>query len=212
MTDMNTLTAHCFLDTIYYLRNEEALLLHSRLAPGSAEEEALVGDFLDLEYANECLDYPGTAPDYDKAAALWGARTLYVAAQLLLYREHRNDELPALLPPYQGPLTPGAVLSADLCLRFLPDVLQQVKQIDVNDSLAVLLEKHLVQWHYSGVGYPLDEGQLNMHMVSSNVCLQLLYVNRIIHRKHRKLALLPVLQPLVKAAMGHYSSDFWKDF
>lgn len=210
-TDMNTLANHYFLDTIYHLRNEEAMLLHSRLVPGSEEEEALVADFLELEYRNECLDYPGTSPEYDGAAAIWGARTVYVASQLLLYRENRSDELPLLLPAYGGNRTAGAILSADICLRFLPDILQQAKLIDPDDSLAILLENHLLSWHYSGIGYPLPAEQLNMALVLNNATLQQLYVNRVIARKRRQLALLPALQPLVMAAMGNFANHFWKD-
>ncbi|GGH67365.1 hypothetical protein HNQ91_001671 [Filimonas zeae] len=209
--DMNNPARHHFLDTIYHLRNEESLLLFSRIAVIEAEEALLVTDFLELEYRNECLDYPATPPAFNAAAALWGAKTIYTAAQLLLYREHTNTQLPVLLPAYNGTQTPDAILSADLCLRFLPAVLQQAENIDPDDVIISLLQACLQQWHYSGISCYAAEQLPDMAVVLDNATLRQLYADRVIACKQAALAKLPALAPVVKASMGNYANYFWKE-
>lgn len=208
---MTALSDTFFLDTIYHLRTNEEVILYTRLIPIETEEESLIADFLETEYSNECLEYPHQPPAFDKEAALWGARTLYTAAQLLLYRDQPAEHIPELLPAYPAAITPAAMLSADLCLRFLPQVLDQVKRIDPDDPLIPVLENLLTTWHYSGIRAPLPQLPGSLAMVFSNTSLQQLYINRIISKKAIQLAAIPTLNIFVKATLGNYKMHFWKE-
>jgi hypothetical protein len=107
-----------FLDTIYHLRTVEHIILHNKPAVIMTSEEQEVIAFLEGEYERESVDYPFTAPVFSPMAALWAAKTVYITAQLFLFRENKAIELQSLLRSYSGPID----ASADLCLRFLPSL------------------------------------------------------------------------------------------
>jgi len=205
-----------FLDTIGHLRSHEEMLIYDRFTSITTKAEQAVGEFLQQEYERERLEFPGIAPNFEQSAAIWAARTVFIAAQLLLSREKDEQDMVTLLPAYKGPMTPGAILSADLCLRCLPDVIEKAKEISPDDPLIQLLEAILWKWHYSGIGYlsrpgedraPID----NWEPIAGNGCLLQLYVDRVIDRQAITLAKGPILRPAIKAAMGDHSAYFWKE-
>lgn len=204
-------TNNYFFDTIHQLRKLEEVILYQEITTISPAEEARVQEFLEREYYQECLEYPFTAPTYDAAAALWAARTFCFAAQLIIYRKTSGKDLLALLPSYEGTITAEAMLSADLCLRFLPEILIKAKEIDPEDMIIPILEGHLKQWHYSAIGFPLETEMLDLEVVLGNKCLKQLYVDRIIRNKSKSLAKIPTLTEQVIASMGDYASYFWRD-
>jgi hypothetical protein len=197
-----------FLHMIQHLRmSEEVALWENGLSTTPAHEAEVVA-FLANEYAVERLDYPGTAPDFEAGAALWAARTVYMAAQLVLYRQQPPHDLPALLPALR-PISAAAVLSADLTLRFLPDIRQLLARIDPDDPLLPLLDKHLWQWHFSGIALPTTHADLDLSLVLADTCLRLRYTDRLIaYRRQPDSALWP-LQESIDRAMGQYKSYFW---
>jgi MoxR-vWA-beta-propeller ternary system domain bpX4 len=200
-----------FLQTLDTLRSGEEILLYAHAVQIPSQELELAAAFLETEYDNECLGYPGQAPAFDTAAALWAAKTVYIAAQLLLYRQDKEADIPAMLPAYEGVITPGTILSADLCLRFLPDVLQMAKNIDADDVLVTILAVHLQQWHYSAIGHLIQTEGLDFSVINTNSCLQQLYADRVIARKDKRLAALAEVAPMVKAALGNHQTYFWNE-
>ena len=112
----------------------------------------------------------------------------------------------------RGRITPGAVLSADLCLRFFPDIIRQLRIIDTEDSLTGILENIIRTWHYSGIslGEPVEE--LDPQVIISDPCLLQLYCDRIIQYKNRGLANDPNIKQHIAASMGNFSSRFWPEF
>lgn len=201
-----------FLKMIRMLREQEETILYGNILAVSEAEAVEVSDFLQKEYWRESLDYPFTAPELDLKAALWGAKTVYIAAQLILYRENKDADLDALLPDFEGEVTPSTIMSADLCLRFLPDMLVQLKLIDTLDPLIEVLEEKLIRWHYSGVQYPLETERLDFEAIYGHACLKQMYANRIVEHKQVRLAKIPVFQQLIQANFGMYGETFWKDF
>lgn len=177
----------------------------------SEEEQLDAVRYLAKEYEEEALNYPFKVPPFDEEAALWAAKIVYTASQLLLYRENKAHELTALLPAYFHPINASAILSADLTLRFLPDILLQLKAIDPEDPLIALLEGHLKTWHYSGICYPLAVEELDFTLLASSACLQQLYTDRIIFYKNQRLALHPEINSGVKATVGIYGPRFWRE-
>lgn len=142
---------------------------------------------------------------------MWAAKTLYLACQLLLYRENKSDEIPQLLQPYQHTIDASAILSADLCLRFLPQVIQAGKSIDPEDILVVTIENMLRVWHYSGIGSHASNDQLSFAEINANECLLQLYTDRVIEKKDLQRAQHPAIATQVRASMGNYAQVFWKE-
>ncbi len=201
-----------FLQTLQHLRTYEEVLLFGNLLHYTdvQQEEAVV--FLQKEYWQEAVNYPYQTPAFDRDAALWAARTIYTASQLLLYRENKEADLIGLLPPCQQALTPAAILSADLVLRFMPDIIFQLKAIDPDDGLIAILEAHLSAWHYSGVRYLLPVEELSFDALQNSPCLCQLYIDRVIFYKKSVLAQHPFLVNGVKAALGIFAPELWSDF
>lgn len=206
------MTNNHFLTVIQNLRQQEEIVLYGNILTIKEPEAKEVLEFLRKEYEQEALDYPYTAPAFDGDAALWAATSVYVAAQLILYRENKEAELALLLPDFQNTITPSAILSADLCLRFLPDMLHQLSLMDNEDALIQVLERKLLTWHYSGISYPLQVESLDFTAISADKCLHQQYINRIIENKKIQIALHPASKELVQASLGLFTADFWNEF
>lgn len=164
--------------------------------------------YLEEIYHQESLDFPHQAPPFDAEAAIWAAELLYHAAQAILNRKATLEELTPLFEGYGGEKTAGAILSVDLCLRFVPDLLEKLKLINPDDGLILLLELQLEQWPYSAVGYAtqgLPQQELD------NPCVCQLYVDRIIAHKDTSLLVVPALVQAVKASLGAYQQKIWPD-
>jgi MoxR-vWA-beta-propeller ternary system domain bpX4 len=202
-------TKSSFLDTIYHLRTIEQIILSDKLLTISKEEEKDTISFLEAEYEREILEYPGVAPEFKTDAALWAAKTVYLAAQLLLYREHKITDLEVILADFDGNQDASAVLSADLCLRFLPQIIEEMKRIDPDDLVIPILEKHLYQFHYSSIGFEVDIKKINFDIIASNDCLQQLYIDRIVHRKAIKFTESDFIKKELEIGFGDYKKIFW---
>lgn len=197
---------------LQHLHQEEEVLIYSNKLHISTAQELEVVSYLKQFYETESLNYPHQAPQFDANAAIWAAQTVYLACQLILLRENKGSDLGIILPPYQQSYSASAILSADLTLRFLPDIISQASVIDPTDPLIAVLESHLMAWHYSGVNYTLKTDNLAFATINSNNCLKQLYVDRIIEYKKNELAQLPIFQPAVKASLGWFASTLWGDF
>lgn len=186
-------------------------MLYNKVISFLPEDEKLVSDFLHIEYDNEKLYYPFEAPDFDEGAALWAAKTLYLTCQLILYREHKVADLRTLLIPYNEPITDSAMLSADLCLRFLPQALRGTKAIDPDDALISIVEQLMQPWHYSTIGYDNTSELIAFETIENNACLLQLYTDRVIDMKDLKRAAHPAVLTQVNASLGMYRNEFWKE-
>jgi hypothetical protein len=201
-----------FLNMIKNLRAKEEVFLYANILEISTAEEEEVIAFLQQEFSHESLNYPFVPPSFDANAAIWSAKLVYLSCQLLLYRENKPSELEAILPKYPHEITASAIISADLCLRFLPIITTELKLADPEDVLVKLLEDVLSTWHYSGIAYLNDASNLNFEILSNSDILNLMYVDRIIENRKLKFALHSFIQPQVESALGMYASDFWKEF
>lgn len=196
---------------IRHLRENEEVILYDNVLNITDQHAKEVEEFLKNEFEKEVLTYPFVSPPFKKEAGLWAAKTVYIAAQLMLYRENRSVELETLLPDLTEKPAADEMISADLCLRFLPLMLKQLKLIDVEDPLNGILEKKLQLWHYSGLNNSMLPGHLDFEVIMSDATLKQLYCNRIIEYRNLKLAEHPVMKPLVKASVGLHLKEFWKE-
>lgn len=201
-----------FVEMIKTLRESSEVILHENILDVSAYEDVLVNEYLQTCYEEEKLEHPIDFPLYDRKAALWGARMIYVAAQLMLYRKHDEFELASILPNWEEPRSTEAILSADLCLRFLPQLVKHLKAIELDDPLIPLLENTLTEWHFSATDYPLPLAKLDLDHIFTNECLLQLYADRVIENNRLDLADLPVLKPSIKANMGIHAMQLWSTY
>ena len=194
------------------LREKEEVILYNNLLeiPQQHIQEAL--EFLANEYDKETLDYPWQAPPFDSSAAQWSMNIIYFATQLILYREHKNKDLDRLFFPFQNKIAAKSVLSADICLRFIPQIIDQLDLIDTEDPLKKILQDILHIWHYSGLEYTsLDSENLDFSVITSNPCLLQLYIDRVIKFKNKSVACHSTIIHHIKSSLGLYHQDFWKD-
>lgn len=202
-------TKSSFLDTIYHLRTIEQIILSGKLLIISKQEENDTVSFLENEYEREILEYPGVAPKFNSDAAFWAAKTVYLAAQLLLCREHKISDLALLLPDFNGIEDASTIISADLCLRFLPQIIAEMKRIDPDDSVISILERQLYQFHYSAIGFEIEIQKINFDITASNDCLQQLYIDRIVDRKAIKFTESDFIKKQLEIGFGDYQKIFW---
>jgi hypothetical protein len=199
------------LQTIDYLRQHEAVMLFDNQRTVSADDLAETVAFLDRAYHDEATGYPHQSPAFEPVAAGWAAQTVFGAAQLLLHRTNAPADLPALLPPFDGPVTAPVLLSADLTLRFLPDLLAELTTLDPDDPLIPLLRERLRPFHYSAIGQFADVDNLDMGPLRANACLRRLYADRVVARQHKALALHPALVAEIRAGFGMFAAHFWPE-
>ena len=200
-----------FLQTLHDLLRTGHLTLHGRL-PAVPVEELVAGlELLREAYEREAAGYPGTPPEYDLAAAAWSAKTLFHAAQLLLYRTHDAAALTDLFPPFEHARTPGAILTADLCLRYLPSLLRQLELLDVEDELIPVLRRILTRWHYSGLLLYAPFPDADLTPILADDCLARCYVDRVIATQNMDMGARPELQGNLRGAMGNHASAYWPE-
>lgn len=203
-----------FLEAIQRLRQTEAMILLDKIFDISTVENQKVIEFLSAEYEKEKWTYPSVAPLFEPSAALWGAKTMYFACQYLL---NRNEEIAAVkvkLTDFEGEVSAGAMLSADLCLRFLPQIATQARLMNADDPLFEVLEKILKKWHYSAINYAFDAEKVDVEfekeVVFQDKCFFRLYLDRITARKDIVLAQHHFFLPHLKGDFGMYQAEFWK--
>lgn len=201
-----------FLETLYHLRTKEHVILYNKLITISHADEQDAIAFLEGEYERESTDYPFEAPLFSATAALWGAKTVYLAAQLFLFREHEITELRSLFPIYNGAIDASVMLSADLCLRFLPAIKYALEAVDANDPLISMLEDLLKHFPYSGIGQEKTVTIPDLTVVLNNDCLKQLYLDRITENKAEKWIDQPIIKSGILANIGDYKNDLWREF
>lgn len=200
-----------FLDTLFLLRKEGTLTIFSDFKTLSEKEEKEAEDFFESEFEKERLDFLSDKIPFNKEAAIWAAKVLYHSAQLYLIRKDTAKDLEKLIPQYRGEKDVSAILSADLSLRFLPQLLDALKIADSTDPLVKILENILQQFHYSGIGLDLNLENINWEEELKNKTYRKLYLERIVEKKAYSLAEIPYINQLLIAEFGMYKDIFWKE-
>ncbi|WP_223601078.1 hypothetical protein [Chryseobacterium sp. GVT01B] len=200
-----------FLDTIFLLRKEECITLFSSLQQISPQEEAEAGDYFETEFEKERLEFLSDQLTCNKETAVWAAKILYHSAQLYLIRENTEKNIENLIPVFKGSRNISSILSADLSLRFLPQVIVALNSVDPEDPLIAMLENILTQFHYSGIGYDLDLKNINWQEELKDTTYRKLYLERIVEKKDYKLAEIPFINKLITAEFGIHKDAFWRE-
>ncbi|MBX0290707.1 hypothetical protein K3G63_09675 [Hymenobacter sp. HSC-4F20] len=197
-------------DFIEELLTRGDVTVTSEPMPPTEEAQPVVLALLQRYHTQDAQQQPYTAPAFDPDAALWAARYLYRAAQLAVVRELDETAVQVWLQDYAGALTPEAVYSADLTLRYLPDLLHLAKGLAPGDALVSHLQTTARQWPLSFVGGDIV-GEVPV-AVLAHPSLRAAYVDRIIGARDLRRARQPEVAELVRAALGRYAAELWPEF
>jgi hypothetical protein len=170
MTSLTEFLRRLFVDGSAILR------ARPRLEPG---ERRAVLPLLRRAYADYRLDIAGPAVDFDAETALAAAVLLSQACWFLVSRTEPAEELERCLALPGPPASPAQHLSADLTLRYLPQVHGRARALAPDDRLAVLLATVLRQWPLSGVLAQVEDEPLTPPEFGGHPGLLLLYAERL---------------------------------
>jgi len=200
-----------FLDTLFLLRKDECITIFSDLKEISKKEELDAGDYFETEFEKERLEFLSDQINCNKEAAVWAAKVLYHSTQLYLIRENTAKDLNKLIPEFKGTKDVSTILSADLSLRFLPQIITALQSADSEDPLIKMLEEILVQFHYSGIGFDLNLEKINWKEELKDKTYRKLYLERIVEKKAYQLAEIPFINQLLIGEFGMYKDAFWRE-
>jgi hypothetical protein len=207
-------TKNNILQTIHHLRTSGYFVLYTNKPKVTSAELNDLGDFLEQEYENEILNYPFEAPKFNREAAIWGAKTIYFAAQFLAHRLEEPKDLNKYFEDFKGELLPSSCLSADVALRFLPYIIKELETIDFDDWLIKILTKSLQKFQYSAIGHEL-ELEINEEILAKlfqDNCFKTLYTDRVIAKKELSLTEHKIIHENVAIHLGEHSNHFRSAF
>jgi len=143
-------------------------------------------------------------PPLELGLAVAAGQTLYRLCQCLVFRELLPDQALAQgdrLP--DAPRTAGDHYSADLTLRFLPDVWRLAKEAAEGDPLVTSIRELAAHWPLSSVGMP-DLPAPAIDSITDHPALMALYVDRIIeHRDRLRLGEPRIRDAFLRAIGAH---------
>ena len=122
----------------------------------------------------------GPRMTFDPDIALAAAEVVRQASWALVNRDERMADLVKRLKMPVSPLTPSQHLSADLTMRYLPQVLRRARGLDPSDPLVAQLANVLRTWPLSGVLSDVADGPFVPLEFGGHPGLMLLYAERLI--------------------------------
>jgi hypothetical protein len=165
-----------FVEFVRQLLEEGAVVLRERPQPSPADR-IQAGELLQRAHANHRLDVAGPLLPFDDVA-LVAAECVWWACWFLVQRGEPAEELDRCLPSLPAPTSAAQHLSADLTLRFLPQVHRRARALAVDDPLTRRLEQVLRRWPLSGVLADIGEAPLTC-LEFGHPGLLLLYAERL---------------------------------
>jgi hypothetical protein len=165
-------------DFLARLLGEGRVVFRERPRPGPEDAGRAAGV---LEHAFDAvrLDVAGPSIPFDPAAAVAAGELVRRACWALVSHEERVEDLARALTMPMAPTAPAQHLSADLALRYLPQVHRRARAINPADPLRGLIEEVLRRWPLSGVLADLMEGPILPPEALDHPGLFLLYAERL---------------------------------
>jgi hypothetical protein len=167
-----------FHEFLTQLLNDGKVVFHSTRAPHDRPRQH---DVALLEKAYQTLRLGVAGPDipFDPAVAYSAAELLRQASWALVNHDDRIADLKKRLTMPIDPTSPAHHLSADLTLRYLPQIHRRVRGLDSCDPLIELLENLLRRWPLSGVLADVADAPLASVDFGEHPGLLLLYAERL---------------------------------
>ncbi|MBV7532269.1 hypothetical protein [Chitinophaga sp. sic0106] len=181
------------------------------ISPFSADILAETATILQTYYHNDVQDMPGTAPAFHVDAAVWSATYIYRAAQLTAIRTLGEGDIANLLIPFSGTVNAATIYSADLCLRYLPDLTGLSKSLSPKDKLVEQLLETAAQWPFSSTGIKIPANEIP-DPLWQHPSLLAAYADRIIVTRDQSRLHHPAVLQAVLKALGHYQEILWPGF
>jgi hypothetical protein len=163
-----------FTDFLEPLFNEGSVRL--RVKPQTTPAQP-ARDLVARVFADYRLGVAGPLLDFDAGTALAAAELLWFACWFLVSHDEPDAEVERRLT-LPDPPTPAAHLSADLMLRYLPQVHRRARAVDPADRLTTRLAAVLRQWPLAGVLSDIEEGPTTAPDFGGHPGLLLLYAER----------------------------------
>jgi len=167
-----------FSEFLAQLLDEGRVVFRSQKAPQdcpTARDTATLGE----AFTSFALSIAGPPIAFDESAACQAALLVRQASWALVNREERLGDLKRRLRMSTTPTTPAQHLSADLLLRYLPQVLRRARGLDPTDPLIELLGDLLRRWPLSGALSDIEEGPLVASDFGGHPGLLLFYAERL---------------------------------
>lgn len=164
-----------FLDQL--LRQGEAVLRAKPAEPSSGRQEAV--DLLADAFRDYRLAVAGPPVEFDPETAVAAGGLVWQACWFLLRREEDAAEVERLVRMPGPPRSPAEHLSADLTLRFLPQVHRRARAAAADDVLTARLTDVLREWPLSGALSDVADGPLTEPEFAGHAGLLLLYAERL---------------------------------
>ncbi len=168
-----------FRDFLTHLLDQGRIIFHASKGPRDQPTErdlAILAEAFDAHV----LSVAGPRIAFDPATALEAADLVRQSSWALVNHDERLGDLRRRIRMSEPPRTPSQHLSADLLLRYLPQILNRARAIDPADPLNALLADVLQSWPLSGVLSDVDESPRTPLDFGRHPGLLLLYAERLV--------------------------------
>lgn len=162
-------------------------------------------------YKEDIIEMPYTPPAFSENAALWAAAYLFKAIQLTVLRDAGEEMINENLKPFDDEPDASAIYSADLVLRYLPQLFELAKGLAPADKLVQALKKTAGQWPYSSVGIELNE-VVEDKLIFEHPSLKYTYIDRIIQMKDKQRSKNETVTKYIHEVAGEHIALLWPRF
>ncbi len=158
------------------LREGRAVVRAQLPEPSGRPADAL--DVLRVAHADYRLTLAGPPPEFDANTALAAAELVRHACWFLADRGQTEEEVEKALVMPHPPRSADEHFSADLLLRFLPQLHRRARALDPADRLTASLATRLREWPLAGVLSSVEDEPLTKPEFDGHAGLLLLYAER----------------------------------
>jgi hypothetical protein len=197
-----------FLSALF---GEGKVVVAPRVEDFSAEDIRNSAGLLKEMYNRELINVPGPAPFFDETGAVWAAIHLYRAIQVSILRHIDGEKVKGLLEDYKGIVTKETIFSADLTLRYLPQLFLLARQLAPGDVLVECLKHTATCWPLSSVGMDI-EPHADLSIITADHCLNTIYIDRVILHGDVKRSGIKEVKDSVRQALGGHAQTLWPAF
>ncbi len=176
-----------------------------------ASDLAYAQQVLEAYYKQDAENLASGVPPFNAHAALWAAQFIYHSMQFLLLRKLKEEDINNTLHNYTQAITAEVVHSADLTLRYLPDLLNAARGLAPDDVLVLKLQQTAAAWHYSAVGTATEHIEISDAVLGNNA-LRIEYIDRIVAKRDKHSLNNPSIKNMITEALGIHTESIWPGF